>query len=75
MLWLDVLPVISAIGAIAGLSLKAGRILQKLDYVIEEVHQLKTDMRDIKAEQKNHGERIVILETKANAMEKRFAVD
>ncbi len=35
MLWVDILPVISAIGAIAGLSLKAGRILQKLDYVIE----------------------------------------
>ncbi len=74
MLWLDVLPVISATGAIAGLSLKAGRILQKLDYVIEDVHQLKTDMREVKAELKEHGERIAVLETRVNAMDKRLAV-
>jgi uncharacterized protein (UPF0335 family) len=63
MLWLDVLPVVSAIGAIAGLSLKAGRILQKLDYVIDDVHQLKIDIREVKAEMKEHGERIAVLET------------
>lgn len=74
MLWLDVLPVVSAIGAIAGLSLKAGRILQKLDYVIEDVHQLKTDMREVKTELKEHGERIAVLETRVNAMDKRLAV-
>ena len=70
---LDVLPVVSAIGAIAGLSLKAGRILQKLDYVVEEVHQLKTDMREVKTEVKEHGERIAVLETKVNTIEKRLA--
>jgi hypothetical protein len=71
--WLDVLPVVSAIGAIAGLSLKAGRILQKLDYVVEEAHQLKTDMREVKAEVKEHGERIAVLETKVNTIDKRLA--
>ncbi len=55
-------------------SLKAGRILQKLDYVIEDVHQLKTDMREVKAELKEHGERIAVLETRVNAMDKRLAV-
>ncbi len=63
MIWFDVLPVISAIGAIAGLSLKAGRILQKLDYVIDDVHQLKIDIREVKAEMKEQGERIAVLET------------
>jgi hypothetical protein len=71
MLWLDVLPVISAIGAIAGLSLKAGRILQKLDYVIEDVHQLKIDMREVKAELKEHSGRIAVLEAIARVEKKR----
>ncbi len=74
MLWLDVLPVISAIGAIAGLSLKAGRILQKLDYVIEDVHQLKIDVREVKAEIKEHSGRIVALETKVDMIEKKPSV-
>lgn len=73
MLWLDVVPVISAIVGIAGLSLKAGRILQKLDYVIEDVHQLKTDMREVKADLKEHGKHIAILETKINTIEQKLA--
>lgn len=38
---LDLVPVISAIIGIIGISFKAGMILQKLDYVIDEVHELK----------------------------------
>jgi hypothetical protein len=37
---LDLVPVISAIIGIIGISFKADRILQKLDYVIDEVHEL-----------------------------------
>ena len=74
MLWFYILPVISAIGAIAGLSLKAGRILQKLDYVVEDVHQLKIDIREVKAEIKEHSGRIAVLETKVDMIEKKLSV-
>jgi hypothetical protein len=40
---LDLVPVISAIIGIIGINFKAGRILQKLDYVIDEVHELKQE--------------------------------
>ncbi|MCX9011706.1 MAG: hypothetical protein OIN66_11370 [Candidatus Methanoperedens sp.] len=62
MSWLDAIPVISAILAIMGLSLKAGRILQKLDQVIEDVTELKQDLKDVKAELQEHGERLMSLE-------------
>ncbi len=57
MVLLDVLPVISAIVTIAGLSLKAGRILQKLDYLIDDVKNIKTDLKEL-------DKRVVVLETK-----------
>ncbi|VVB95098.1 Uncharacterised protein [uncultured archaeon] len=57
MVLLDVLPVISAIVTIAGLSLKAGRILQKLDYLIDDVKNIKTDLKEL-------DKRITVLETK-----------
>ncbi len=62
MSWLDVIPVVSVILAIIALSLKAGRILQKLDHVIEDVTELKQNIRDIKAELQDHGERLMSLE-------------
>ncbi len=63
----DLIPIFGAVVTIAGISLRAGRILQKLDNVIE-------DVKELKAELKEHGERIVALETKVNAIEKRLAV-
>ncbi len=57
MLLLDVLPVVSAIVTIAGLSLKAGRILQKLDYLIEDVKNIKSDLKEL-------DKRVTVLETR-----------
>ncbi len=62
MLWLDVLPVVSAIVTIAGLSFKAGKILQKLDNVIEDVVELKQEAKEIKAELKELDSRMTVIE-------------
>jgi len=61
---LDLVPVISAIIGIIGISFKAGRILQKLDYVIDEVHGLKQEVKEIKTELKDLDKRVTVLETK-----------
>jgi hypothetical protein len=45
---LDLVPVISAIIGIIGISFKAGRILQKLDYVIDEVDELKQEVKEMR---------------------------
>jgi len=50
---LDLVPVISAIIGIIGISFKAGRILQKLDYVIDEVIKLKQEFKEMKIELKD----------------------
>ncbi|HEY9205937.1 MAG TPA: hypothetical protein VIO58_08445 [Candidatus Methanoperedens sp.] len=55
--WYDLIPVFGIIVTIVGVSLKVGRVLQKLDNVID-------DVREIKAEIKKYGERIAILESK-----------
>lgn len=59
------IPVFSAIITVAGISIKTGRILQKLDNVIE-------DVKNIKAELKQHGERVTVLETKVDGVEKKL---
>jgi len=61
---LDLVPVISAIIGIIGISFKAGRILQKLDYVIDEVHGLKQEVKEIKIELKYMDKRVTVLEIK-----------
>jgi hypothetical protein len=61
---LDLVPVISAIIGIIGISFKAGRILQKLDYVIDEVHELKQEVKEMKIELKDIDKRVIVLETK-----------
>lgn len=64
MLWIDVLPAVSAVVTVAGLSFKAGQILQKLNHVVDDVKELKQDVKEIKAELKDHDKRLIILETK-----------
>ncbi len=61
---LDLVPVISAIIGIVGISFKAGKILQKLDYVIDEVHELKQEVKEVKTELKDLDKRVTVLETK-----------
>jgi hypothetical protein len=67
MLLFDILPVISAIVTVVGLSLKAGRILQKLDNVIEDVKSLKTEVKDI-------DRRLTIMETRFEEHDKKHPV-
>ena len=71
MILLDLVPVISAIIGIVGISFKAGKILQKLDYVIDEVHELKKEIKEIKIELKDHEKRLNVLETKIIDIDKR----
>ncbi len=54
--WIDMIPVFSGIVTIAGISIKIGRLLQKLDHVIEDVEKIKDELKD-------HDRRIIILET------------
>ncbi len=61
---LDLVPVISAIIGIIGISFKAGQIIQKLDYVIAEVHELKQETKEIKTELKDMDKRVTVIETK-----------
>jgi len=61
---LDLVPVISAIIGIIGISFKAGKIIQKLDYVIDEVHELKQEIKEIKIELKDMDKRVTVVETK-----------
>ncbi|MCZ7403064.1 MAG: hypothetical protein O8C61_12650 [Candidatus Methanoperedens sp.] len=61
---LDLVPVISAIIGIIGISFKAGRILQKLDYVIDEGNELKQEVKEMKIELKDIDKRVIVLETK-----------
>jgi len=63
--WVDMIPVFSAIITVAGISIKTGRILQKLDSVIEDVKNIKTEL-------KQHGERVTVLETKVDGIEKKL---
>ncbi len=53
--WSDMIPVFGALVTIAGISLKIGRILQKLDTVID-------DVGDIKIELKQVDKRVTVLE-------------
>ncbi len=61
---LDLVPVISAIIGIIGISFKAGQIIQKLDYVIAEVHELKKETKEIKTELRELDKRVAILENR-----------
>jgi len=54
--WYDLIPVFGIVVTIVGVSLKVGRVLQKLDNVID-------DVNDIKADIKKYGERIAVLES------------
>ncbi len=45
--WFDLIPVFSVVVIIARISLEAGRILQKLDYVTERITVLETKLAEI----------------------------
>lgn len=54
----DLIPVFGVVITIVGLSFKAGQILQKLNHVIDDVKEIKTELKDL-------DKRVTILETKA----------
>ncbi len=54
----DLIPVFGVVVTIAGISLKAGMILQKLDHVVEDVAELKRDMKEVKTMLQEHEERL-----------------
>ncbi len=64
---LDLVPVISAIMGIAGISFKAGMILQKLDTVVEDVKGIKTELKE-------HNKEITGIKFTIADIEKRLAV-
>ncbi len=38
--WVDMIPIFGAIATVAGISIKVGRVLQKLDVVIDDVERI-----------------------------------
>ncbi len=64
--WVETLPIIGALVAVLSIGLKAGRVLQKLDYVFDAVNELKGDMKEVKAELKAHDTRITAIDNSIN---------
>lgn len=57
MTWYDLIPVFGVVVTIAGLCFKAGQIIQKLNHVIDDVKEIKTELKDL-------DKRVIVLETK-----------
>jgi len=70
--WFDMIPVFGVVVTIVGINLKAGRMLQKLDNVIDTMSELKEVIKEPRKELKNHRERITVLETKVNTIKKKL---
>lgn len=65
--WIEQFPFIAALITILSIGLKAGRILQKLDYVIDAVDKLKENVSE-------HDKEKVAIKHKIADMEKRLAL-
>jgi hypothetical protein len=65
--WIDMIPVFAAVVTIASIGLKIGRLLQKMDNIIEDVKQIKIELKD-------HDKRLTVLETKQETEKKPSAV-
>lgn len=57
MTWYDLIPVFGVVVTIAGISFKAGQILQKQDNNTEDIKEIKTELKDLV-------KRVTVLETK-----------
>lgn len=55
--WYDLIPVFGVVVTIAGISFKAGQILQQLDYNTQDIKEIRTELKDM-------NNRLIILETK-----------
>lgn len=54
-LWYDLIPVFGVVVTIAGISFKAGQILQQLDHNTEDIKEIRTELKEI-------NNRLIILE-------------
>jgi hypothetical protein len=57
MTWYDLIPVFGAVITIAGISFKAGQILQKLDHNTEDIKEMEIGLKDL-------DKRVIVLETR-----------
>jgi len=60
--WFDMIPILGAVITVASIGLKAGRILQKLEHVIEAVEKLDKRMITLEG-------RFISLENRATVLE------
>lgn len=68
----DLIAVFGVVVTIAGISLKAGRTLQKLDYVTERITVLETKLADIEKNLHNHKARTALSKTSVKIRRQRL---
>lgn len=59
---IEMIPVFGVVVTIVSIGLKMGKLLQKLDNVVEDVAELKQEVKEIKTELQEHSERLTALE-------------
>lgn len=64
--WVTLASYTGGVITIMSVGIKAGRILQKLDYVISEVETLKHDVKDL-------DKRVIVVETKISGSNQKSA--
>ncbi len=45
--WVDMIPIFGGVATVAGISIKVGRVLQKLDVVIDDVDRIEGEVKGI----------------------------
>ncbi len=61
--WFDMIPILGAIITVASIGFKAGKILQKLEHVIESVDKMDTRMTSNEGRITSIENRAIVLET------------
>ena len=46
-IWMDMIPIFGGVATVAGISIKVGRVLQKLDVVIDDVGRIEGEVKGI----------------------------
>jgi hypothetical protein len=60
--WIELVPYVSFLAAVAAFGVKIGRLLQKLDTALDDIKLLKIDVKEIKEKMNDHEKRLIILE-------------
>jgi len=45
--WVDMIPIFGGVATVAGISVKVGRVLQKLDMVIDDVDRIEDEVKEV----------------------------